>query len=45
MDRLDYELEIIDILDDACGELSSEEFETLLRRSEEVINYYNLNME
>ena len=32
MDRLDYELKIIDILDDACGELDSEEFETLLTR-------------
>lgn len=41
MDRLDYELKIIDILDDACGELRSEEFETLLTRIEEVINYYN----
>ena len=41
MDRLDYEVKIIDILDGACGELSSEEFETLLTRIEEVLNYYS----
>ena len=41
MDRLDYELKIIDILDNARSELNSEEFETLLTRIEEVINYYN----
>lgn len=41
MDRLDYELKVIEILDGACGELSSEEFETLLTRIEEVINYYS----
>ena len=41
MDRLDYELKIIEILDNACGELNSEEFETLLTRIEEVINYYS----
>lgn len=41
MDRLDYELKVIEILDDACGELDSEEFETLLTRIEEVINYYS----
>lgn len=44
MDRLDYESEIIDILNDACGELDSEEFETLLTRIEEVINYYSQNL-
>ena len=44
MDRLDYELEIIDILDNACSELNSEEFETLLTRTEKVIIYYSLNM-
>ena len=41
MDRLDYELKIIDILDGACGELDSEEFETLLTRIEEGLNYYS----
>ena len=41
MGRLDYELKVIEILDDACGELDSEEFETLLTRIEEVINYYS----
>lgn len=40
MDRLDYELEIIDIIDEACSKLNSEEFETFLRRVTEVINYY-----
>lgn len=39
MDRLDYELKIIEILDNACAELDSEEFEILLSRIEEVINY------
>ena len=41
MDRLDYELEIVDLLGNACSELSSEEFETLLTRIEKVINYYS----
>lgn len=41
MDRLDYESEVIDILNEACSELNSQEFETLLTRVEEVINYYN----
>ena len=41
MDRLAYELKIIEILDNACGELNSEEFETLLTRIVETINNYN----
>ena len=41
MDRLDYEIEIIDLLGNACSELDSEEFEALLTRIEEVINYYS----
>ena len=41
MNRLDYELKITDILDDACSELDSEEFETLITRIEEVLNYYS----
>lgn len=41
MDRLDYELKIIDLLVDAHIELNSEEFETLLTRIEEVINFYS----
>lgn len=41
MDTLDYELKVIEILDNACGELELEEFETLLTRIEEVINYYS----
>ena len=41
MDRLDYESELIDTLDNACRELNSEEFETLLTRIEEVLNYYS----
>lgn len=40
MDRLDYESEVIDILNEACSELNSQEFETLLRRVEEVLNFY-----
>lgn len=40
MDRLDYESEIIDILDEACSKLNSKEFETFLIRVTEVINYY-----
>ena len=40
MDRLDYELKIIDLLDEACGKLNPEEFETLLIRVAEAINYY-----
>ena len=40
MDRLDYELKIIDLLDEACSKLNSEEFETLLIRVAEAINYY-----
>lgn len=40
LDRLDYELEIIDILDEACNRLNSEEFEKLITRVVEVVNYY-----
>ena len=40
MDRLDYESEVIDILHEACSELNSQEFETLLTRVEEVLNFY-----
>ena len=40
MDRLDYESEIIDILNEACSELNSQEFETLLTRVEEILNFY-----
>lgn len=40
MDRLDYESEIIDILNEACSKLNSQEFETLLTRVEEVLNFY-----
>lgn len=41
MDRLDYELEIVNLLVEAHIDLNSEEFETLLRRIEGVINYYS----
>ena len=44
MDRLDYESEVIDILNEACSELSSQEFETLLTRVAEAINYIEQNM-
>lgn len=40
MNRLDYELKITDLLDEACSKLNPEEFETLLTRLIEVINYY-----
>jgi hypothetical protein len=40
MDRLDYESEIIDILNEACSKLNSQEFETLLTRVEELLNFY-----
>lgn len=40
MDRLDYESEVIDILNEAYSELNSQEFETLLTRVEEIVNFY-----
>ena len=40
MDRLDYESEIIDILNEACSNLNSQEFETLLTRVEWILYYY-----
>lgn len=40
MDRLDYESEVIDILNEACSELNSQEFETLLTRVEWILYYY-----
>lgn len=40
MDRLDYESEIIDILNEACSKLNSQEFESLLTRVEELLNFY-----
>lgn len=40
MDRLDYELKIIDLLDEAFSKLNLEDFVTLLIRVGEVINYY-----
>lgn len=40
MERLDYELKIIDILDEACSKLNSKEFETLLARVEDAVNDY-----
>ena len=39
MDRLDYELEIIDLLVEARFELSSEEYGILLTRIKEAVNY------
>ena len=41
MDRLDYELKIIDLLVEAHIYLRVQEFETLLTRIEEVLNYYS----
>ena len=40
MDRLDNESEVIDILNEACSELNSQEFETLLTRVEWILYYY-----
>lgn len=40
MDRLDYELEIVSLLEEACSKLNSKEFETLITRVLKVINYY-----
>jgi hypothetical protein len=40
MDRLDYESEVIDILNEAYSELNSQEFETLLTRVEWILYYY-----
>ena len=40
MDRLDCESEVIDILNEACSELNSQEFETLLTRVEWILYYY-----
>jgi hypothetical protein len=39
LDRIDYEFKIIDLLVEARFELSSEEYETLLTRIEEAVNY------
>ena len=39
MDRLDYEIKIIDLLIEARFELSSEEYVVLLTRIEEAVNY------
>lgn len=40
MSRLDFELKIIDILDDACSNLSAQEFDKLLERIKEIIKNY-----
>ena len=40
MSRLDFELKVIDILDDACSNLSSQEFDKLLERIKEAIGDY-----
>lgn len=40
MDRLDYESEIINILNEASSKLNSQEFETLLTRVEWILYYY-----
>ena len=37
MSRLDFELKVIDILDDACSNLSSQEFDKLLERIKEIV--------
>ena len=40
MSRLDFELKIADILDDACSNLSAQEFDKLLERIKETIEVY-----
>ena len=40
MDGLDYELNIVDMLDEACGKLSDREFQKLLDRVREAIEDY-----
>lgn len=40
MNRLDFELEIVDILDDACSNLSAQEFDKLLERIKETVEGY-----
>lgn len=40
MDRLSFELKIVDLLDDACSELSARDFEVLLERIKEVVENY-----
>lgn len=40
MSRLDFELKIIDILDDAGSDLSAQEFDKLLERIKEAIEDY-----
>ena len=40
MSRLDFELKIIDALDDACSNLSAQEFNKLLERIKEAIEDY-----
>ena len=40
MNRLEFELNIIYALDDACSNLSSQEFDKLLERIKETIEDY-----
>lgn len=40
MDRLDYELAISNLLEEACSKLNSKDFEKLLSRLEEAIKDY-----
>lgn len=40
MNRLEFELKIADILDDACSNLSAQEFDKLLERIKETIEDY-----
>ena len=40
MDKLDFVLKITDILDDACGSLSAQEFDKLLEEIKETIENY-----
>ena len=40
MDRFDYQEQINELLDKACGELNNTEFEILLSRVEDIINDY-----
>ena len=41
MNRIDYQKEISDMLDDALNNLNTEEFNTLIERIKEIIEDYN----
>lgn len=40
MSRLDFELKVVDLLDEASGELKSEDFDKLLVNLKEIVEDY-----